>query len=454
MKEGSYTTSNPKSFIHQPWKGCQNSVCITKRLLTAGEPLTYDYRFVHLDLWPSVSAEPETTKVILLKEIKGADVEKLVKKCPVKLLRLLRIEWYIMAESFGRWESDPLFSAAEVVQDSADRMESVFRMLLHEQKLVQVESSDTKLLSQIQYHRRDLLTALETTKWQLEDFERAVSFAALSDKSNSRQNAIVKYREFIGAIREQIGQVERSVAPSMTDFDRNSQWTSLNEQDRDGLASFLSGGDSVDHHAHYDSGNSGIMRRFLDSNMESDEIVELKVEEGDHLEKYGLGAPTNSQDSSTGLDQGESNTSFADYDLENGEPGRKCYAYSTRFRRVPIWRFFGNFRFANAGKGSSAKRRKDGEVTDDLPANFGASMSSSTFNIPPGEQDKCVCPNLRVFPISNILRFIHSHMWLESFRRKVQRTRYDMLHYQFPTRLISAILITLVVLGLLKFYVI
>ncbi|XP_039128572.1 uncharacterized protein LOC120264776 isoform X2 [Dioscorea cayenensis subsp. rotundata] len=135
--------------------------------------------------------------------------------------------------SFGRWEADPLFSAAEVVQDSADRMESVFQMLLHEQKLVQGESSDSKLLGQIQYHRRDLLTALETTKWQ----------------------------------------------------------------------------------------------------------------------------------------------------------------------------------------------------------------------------DKYLCSHLGIFPISNILQFIHSHRWVEAFRRRVQRTRYDMLHYRCPTRLVSAILITLAVLGFLKFYI-
>lgn len=79
-----------------------------------------------------------------------------------------------MAKSFHAWESDPLFSAAEVVQDSADRMESAFRMLLHEQSLLQGDPSDTKLLSSIEYHRRDLATALGTTKWQLEDFESSI----------------------------------------------------------------------------------------------------------------------------------------------------------------------------------------------------------------------------------------------------------------------------------------
>jgi hypothetical protein len=37
-----------------------------------------------------------------------------------------------MAEGFGRWESDPLFPAAECVQDSADRYGdfSIFPLLL------------------------------------------------------------------------------------------------------------------------------------------------------------------------------------------------------------------------------------------------------------------------------------------------------------------------------------
>ncbi|KAF0922022.1 hypothetical protein E2562_023982 [Oryza meyeriana var. granulata] len=33
-----------------------------------------------------------------------------------------------MATSFDRWEKDPFFPAAEEVQESADRMESVYRI--------------------------------------------------------------------------------------------------------------------------------------------------------------------------------------------------------------------------------------------------------------------------------------------------------------------------------------
>ena len=49
----------------------------------------------------------------------------------------------------------------------AFRMESIFRLLLHEQSLVQVEHPDPKLLLSLDYHRRDLATTLETAKWQV-----------------------------------------------------------------------------------------------------------------------------------------------------------------------------------------------------------------------------------------------------------------------------------------------
>ncbi|EXB88701.1 hypothetical protein L484_015386 [Morus notabilis] len=45
-------------------------------------------------------------------------------------------------------------------------MESIFRLLLHELNLVQGDHSDLKLLTSIDFHRRDLATILEMTKWQ------------------------------------------------------------------------------------------------------------------------------------------------------------------------------------------------------------------------------------------------------------------------------------------------
>jgi hypothetical protein len=47
------------------------------------------------------------------------------------------------------------------------RMESRFRLLLHEQNLVRSEHPDPRLLSSIEYHKRDLATILGTAKWQV-----------------------------------------------------------------------------------------------------------------------------------------------------------------------------------------------------------------------------------------------------------------------------------------------
>lgn len=46
-------------------------------------------------------------------------------------------------------------------------MESIFHLLLHEQSLAEGDNIDEKVLSSIEYHRRDLATTLETAKWQV-----------------------------------------------------------------------------------------------------------------------------------------------------------------------------------------------------------------------------------------------------------------------------------------------
>lgn len=47
------------------------------------------------------------------------------------------------------------------------RMEGVYRLLLHERKLMQDGTSDAKFHAPIQYER-DVITALGTTKWQVQ----------------------------------------------------------------------------------------------------------------------------------------------------------------------------------------------------------------------------------------------------------------------------------------------
>lgn len=79
-----------------------------------------------------------------------------------------------MATSFDRWEKDPFFPAAEEVQESADRMESVYRRWLQERKEVGGGAVETaaerdgggwgRAAGDL---RRELHTALGTAKWQV-----------------------------------------------------------------------------------------------------------------------------------------------------------------------------------------------------------------------------------------------------------------------------------------------
>ncbi|XP_022717279.1 uncharacterized protein LOC111275853 isoform X2 [Durio zibethinus] len=137
-----------------------------------------------------------------------------------------------MASSLDRWEKDPFFSVAEEVQESADRMESTYRTWIHAKKDV----SGTWNFEEL---RRDLCTALGTTKWQLEEFERAVQS---SYSGSSSEDAIDRHREFIVAIEDQISKIEKSLQESaLSEGKASMPWLRLDECECDELALFLSG---------------------------------------------------------------------------------------------------------------------------------------------------------------------------------------------------------------------
>ncbi|CAD5191923.1 unnamed protein product [Musa acuminata subsp. malaccensis] len=366
----------------------------------------------------------------------------------------------MMAESFGRWESDPLFSAAEVVQDSADRMESVFRILSHEQKSAQGDSLDAKLLSSIEYHKRDLVTCLETARWQLEDFERAVTLAALSDTSNSRENAISKFRQFIRAIREQISQVEKTVKDSaMEDFNGTSPSMNLNEHDRDGLALFLSGGDLRENQLYYDSSGS-IMKRFLNSTTNGDEIVELKTEEvlptnglkypdhgyekaGPHHSSRVTEAPAILEDSFGDKGCQEACTAFGSFNMKFGDFAANSYGINRT--RGSLWMLLRNFWPPNKNQMSFTKRRKDGEDPDDLIVDTERNIPHSVIDVPPSGQ---------VPKHEGMISALHLHGLIGSTWRRLQRSLYFIVYHQRPVQLASAVLIALAILAFLSFCII
>uniref|UniRef100_A0A0D9WH27 Syntaxin 6/10/61 N-terminal domain-containing protein n=1 Tax=Leersia perrieri TaxID=77586 RepID=A0A0D9WH27_9ORYZ len=284
-----------------------------------------------------------------------------------------------MAEGFGRWEADPLFPAAECVQDSADRMEGVYRLLLHERKLTQDDTSHTKRHTPIQYER-DVSTALGTTKWQLEQFEREVNAAALSNKSNSRENAILQFRQFIRAIMEQISQVEDNLEGLRTDSSRTPKHSYSTEHDGDQLASFLSGSNRQDNPVLYST--------------DTDEIVELKLDSIPTVNGYHSAQERTSCEfrysgkdvegaaklqcscGTSACEREHNDNSMHSLDSDDSV-GRKHHFKSKLSRQYHS--FVRSIWFTNRGRESFTKRRKDGEVMDSL--RNGSTLPS--FNLPP-----------------------------------------------------------------------
>ncbi|KAK8958886.1 hypothetical protein KSP40_PGU009030 [Platanthera guangdongensis] len=142
-----------------------------------------------------------------------------------------------MATAFDRWEKDPFFYAAEEVQESADRLESVYRqwISIHEKKATRgvADSPVTEL-------RRELSTALGTAKWQLEELERAVRS---SDHSLSAgESTVARHSDFIVAISSKISIVENALKElNQEGVGRSAMsWVRLDEGERDEFALFLS----------------------------------------------------------------------------------------------------------------------------------------------------------------------------------------------------------------------
>ncbi|KAL8261121.1 hypothetical protein R6Q59_025170 [Mikania micrantha] len=139
-----------------------------------------------------------------------------------------------MASHLDQWERDPFFRAAEEVQESADRMESTYRTFIHASKEPSVWNSDAL--------RRDLRTAIGTTKWQLEEFERAVISRY---GKNSGDDTKERHRDFINAMENQISRVENSWNDSSGSAGKPPRpWVRLDERERKELALFLSGSKS------------------------------------------------------------------------------------------------------------------------------------------------------------------------------------------------------------------
>ncbi|KAL8165984.1 hypothetical protein V2J09_007483 [Rumex salicifolius] len=139
-----------------------------------------------------------------------------------------------MAANFDRWEKDPFFNAAEEVQESADRMESTYRRWLYSTK----NSSSQCNLDDL---RRDLSTALDTTKWQLEEFERAVQ-SSYKNGGVDEAEAKDRHSQFVLAMEDKISEIQKSLEYSAASHGKiSSPRVQLDKGECDELALFLSG---------------------------------------------------------------------------------------------------------------------------------------------------------------------------------------------------------------------
>ncbi|KAG9459106.1 hypothetical protein H6P81_003614 [Aristolochia fimbriata] len=371
--------------------------------------------------------------------------------------------------SFKSWESDPLFSAAEVVQDSADRMESIFRMLLHDRSLLEGDPSDSKLLASIDYHERDLVTALGTTKWQLEDFERAIHLSSLSARSQLREEAVLRHKQFIRAISEQIAVVERHLgSPSRGNMDKNAHWAGLNDQDKDGFALFLSGSTYKDTQVQYDSDNS-IMKRFLDSaspsgfNEKSAEIVEMRMEESEQPTLNGATHKDNHLDSIKDTKSRRVGSQYlsrlgqSSDRLEKPPREKECeFSRSGLLSRVDLLVYVRNLWLTSRRKimtRSSTKKRKDGEVTDDHVLEIERLPLSSAVDLSQIEQGNHAWMSLTSRYFGRLAYSRRFFGWPGALQRTFPLFQLATYNSRFPVLITSWVVCTVIFVGLLVFRV-
>ncbi|XP_039038274.1 uncharacterized protein LOC120175781 [Hibiscus syriacus] len=139
----------------------------------------------------------------------------------------------MVANSFDLWQKDAFFSAAEEVQESADIMESAYRMWIKE-KRKGLKTEDYAQLC------RELQTALGTAKWQLEEFERATRLSRGHCRSDD--TTATRHNQFIAAVESQIFRVEAALKESFSEEGKQPlRWVNLDEEECDDLAIFLSG---------------------------------------------------------------------------------------------------------------------------------------------------------------------------------------------------------------------
>ncbi|EFJ27965.1 hypothetical protein SELMODRAFT_412031 [Selaginella moellendorffii] len=151
-----------------------------------------------------------------------------------------------MASNLSFWELDPFFPAAEEVQNSTDRMESIYRAWKYTQGVAQETPEDSSIIAAVKANKRDLITALDTVRWQLEEFARAVKVAtnAAAERVYLGEDAKSRHTQFVNAIQSQVCNMEKEIGDCLEK--KKLKYASIGEADSKCLALFLSGSDDVD----------------------------------------------------------------------------------------------------------------------------------------------------------------------------------------------------------------
>ncbi|KAH7278169.1 hypothetical protein KP509_38G027800 [Ceratopteris richardii] len=112
----------------------------------------------------------------------------------------------IMGDSW-RWEDDPLFFAAEQVQDSTDALVRAFGAWKVEKAMREWDTHGSESIEALDHRRRQLATAFGVASGQLAEFQREVTYLHMSTDPCVDERVFCKYREFISAIDNQIASM-------------------------------------------------------------------------------------------------------------------------------------------------------------------------------------------------------------------------------------------------------
>jgi len=197
-----------------------------------------------------------------------------------------------MTANFDRWEADPFFSAAEDVQDSADRLESAYRSWVSVRSVTDTDPScgdnlgnsvdilrrdpscGDNLGNSVDILRRELQTALGTAKWQLDEFERAVKSSYLGRDVD----ASGRHKQFVMAIQSQISGIEKAMSDSVIDEGKKRlRWVQLDDHEKDDLALFLCGS--------CENNSNSLEQQSVNK---TEEMVDLRIDDAHMLNRRDL----------------------------------------------------------------------------------------------------------------------------------------------------------------------